>query len=105
MIAMAICLILLQEPSLIDGALLGIISLANALRGLIAGQVARAADRRQQEAEEQQLDELLREGGVIAHGALRDRATLESLAALRQKLGNGRAGSGANKQLFRLERW
>jgi hypothetical protein len=56
----------------------------------------------QREAEEDQMVELLRQGGTIAQGALKDRATLNSLTALRRKLENGRGG---RKQLFRLERW
>ncbi|KAK9902051.1 hypothetical protein WJX75_002659 [Coccomyxa subellipsoidea] len=63
--------------------------------------VGREADRVQREAEEDQMVELLRQGGTIAQGALKDRATLNSLTALRRKLENGRGG---RKQLFRLER-
>ena len=67
-------------------------------------QVGREADRLQREAEEEQINELLKQGGAIAHGALKDRATLDNLTALRQRLGNGRHRGGSGG-LFRLERW
>ncbi|BDA48206.1 hypothetical protein COCOBI_11-4660 [Coccomyxa sp. Obi] len=66
--------------------------------------VGREADRVQREAEEEQINELLKQGGAIAHGALKDRATLENLTALRQQLGNGRHRGGTGG-VFRLERW
>ncbi len=65
--------------------------------------MSREADRVQKEAEEDQIVEMLRQGGTIAQGALKNRATLDSLTALRRKLENGRGGG--RKQVFRLERW
>ncbi len=67
-----------------------------------ARQVAKQVDLAQKEAEEGQLHLLLSGGGGIAHGALRDEKTLESLTKLRRQLDRRRASS---KSLFRLERW
>ena len=69
---------------------------------LWALQVAKQVDLAQKEAEEGQLHLLLSGGGGIAHGALRDEKTLESLTKLRRQLDRRRASS---KSLFRLERW
>ncbi len=66
-------------------------------------QVSHLADKAQKAAEEQQYAELLEGGGNIALSTLRDRATLEKVAEMRRRLGNGRAGQG--ESLFRMQRW
>ena len=66
-------------------------------------QVTHLANKAQRAAEAQQYEELLEGGGNIALSALKDKDTLEKVAELRRKLGNGRGGQG--KSLFRMERW
>jgi translation elongation factor EF-Ts len=66
-------------------------------------QVARAAEAAQERAEEDQAAELLRQGGTIARRAVEDRATLEGLIRLKQRLQNGKHKPG--KPLFNLDRW
>ena len=61
------------------------------------------ANKAQKAAEELQYAELLEGGGNIALSALKDRVTLEKVAEMRRRLGNGRVGQG--NSLFRMERW
>ena len=65
-------------------------------------QVTHLANKAQRAAEEQQYAELLESGGNIALKALKDKETLDKVAELRRKLGNGRSEQG---KLFRMERW